>query len=207
MFQEKSNKKISISINQNSDICASNILIKDFKTEFDLKIFNSTYSLRTDLLGRHNILNICLATALAKHIGIKDSNIISAISTLEQVPHRLSLLRTNINILDDSYNCSPESSKESLWTLSHFPGKKMIATPGIIECGKEKYHINETLGRLLAYFDYLIIIGTENKIALLSGIKKEAEDKNLQPQIFLSKTLDVAKQFFKKLNMRLFPRL
>lgn len=200
MFEEKTGEKFSVSTIQTANIFASNIKIENFKTCFDLHFNNQTYPLKTNLLGRHNVLNICLASALASHLEIASENIISTIENLEQVPHRLSLSQTHINILDDSYNCSPASACESLLVLKQFPNKKMVVTPGIIECGKEKYDINFNLGKQLAHFDYIVIIGNENKEPLTDGIKKEIEENNLQPQIYLSLSLEEAKQYFSKLN-------
>ena len=51
----------------------------------------------------------------------------------------------------------------------------MVVTPGIIECGKEKYNINNNLGKQMAFCDYCVIVGNENKQALVQGIKKEIE--------------------------------
>lgn len=200
MFDEKTGDKISVSTNQKTDIFANNIKIENFKTYFNLHINNQTYPLQTSLLGRHNVLNICLATALATYLEIDNEHIVSEIIKLKQVQHRLSLTQSHINILDDSYNCSPASAKESLLVLKSFSGKKMIVTPGIIECGKEKYKINFNLGNHLAYFDYIVIVGNENKQALVDGIKKEIDKNNLQPRILFATTLNDAKQHFAKLN-------
>lgn len=199
MYTQKQGDKLSVSINQQADVFASNIKIEDFKTKFDLTIFNETYSIETNLLGRHNILNICLATAMAKQLGVDTNTIINSIKDLQPVSHRLQLIKTHLNILDDSYNCSPASAKEALWVLSQLGGKKMIVTPGIIECGKEKYNINFNLGKQMAFCNYCIIVGNENKQALIDGIKKEIENTNLQPQIIFTSTLDEAKQHFSKL--------
>lgn len=200
MFFEKNGEKFSVSTTNKADIFASKIRIENFKTHFELHINKKTYSLKTNLLGRHNILNICIASALARHLNISTENIITAIENLEQVPHRLSLTQTHINILDDSYNCSPASSLEALWVLKNFPGKHMIATPGIVECGKEKSNINFNLGKKLAHFNYVIIIGNENKHSLEQGIKKEIENSNLQPHIYFANTLNEAMQYFKIIN-------
>ena len=200
MFDEKTGEKISTSIHQNANVFADNIKLQNLKTQFDLHLNNQTFTLQTSLLGMHNITNICLAAALASFLEVSDENIISTIKNLQPVEHRLSLIQTHINILDDSYNCSPASAKEALWVLKNSPGKKMIITPGIIECGKEKYNINFELGKKLAHFDYIVIIGNENKQTIELGIKKEIEDKNLQPQILFANSLDNAKQYFSKLN-------
>ena len=118
MYQEKQIKKIGISIFDKCDICASNIKIEDFKTKFKLCILDKTYNVETCLLGRHNVTNILLATALAKELNIEDDDIVNAIKNLEFVPHRLELIKANIYILDDSYNCSLTSARESIRVLN-----------------------------------------------------------------------------------------
>lgn len=200
MFQEKNGTKLSTSIFATANVYATNIEIKNNQTHFVLHLNNKEFNLKTNLLGRHNIQNICLATSLAHHLEVSTENIVKTIQNLQPTKHRLELIKTHINILDDSYNCSPSSAEESLWILSQFTGKKMIATPGIIECGKEKHNINFNLGKSLARFDYVIIIGKENKQPIFEGIKKEIEDKNLQPKIFFETTLENAKPHFEKLQ-------
>ncbi|MBR4998590.1 MAG: hypothetical protein IKY10_01800, partial [Clostridia bacterium] len=198
MFEEKTCNKTSVSIYENADIFAKNLKICENLICFDLFLSNKSYNLKINLLGRHNMLNICLATAMAKILNINDKNIIKAIESLEPISHRLELIKTHINILDDSYNCSPSSAKESLWVLKNFSGKKMIATPGIIECGKEKYNINFNLGKQLNFCDYIIVIGNENKQALLDGINSTKH--NLRPVVFEAKNLEEAKKHFNKLQ-------
>lgn len=200
MYNFKTGNKTSISINTNADIFAKNIQVTNFQTTFNLIINKKNFLVQTSILGRHNITNICLATALAKSIGVSNKNIISSIKNLQPTPHRLQLIKTHINILDDSYNCSPASAKEALWILKNLPGKKMIATPGIIECGKQKYNINFNLGKQMSYCDYCIIIGNENKQAILEGITKPSNTiKKPLPEILFANTLEDAKQYFKKL--------
>ena len=93
--------------------------------------------------------NILLASALAIHLGVDMSDIKKACETLPFVPHRLELIKTDINILDDSYNCSLLSAEESISVLSSLPNNKMIVTPGIIEAGKYEYEINYKLSIFL----------------------------------------------------------
>jgi UDP-N-acetylmuramoyl-tripeptide--D-alanyl-D-alanine ligase len=200
MFNKKTGQKLSVSTKTKANAFASNIKIENCKTTFDLHFNNKIYSLKTSLLGNHNILNICLATVLASYLEISDANIINSISNLQQVEHRLSLIKSHINILDDTYNCSASSAREALKVLKQFPNKKMIATPGIIECGKSKYKINFDLGKQMNFCDYIIIIGNENKKAILDGIKNSANTSKTKPQIFLSPTIEESKQHFAKLN-------
>lgn len=201
IIKEKQFNSISVSICEFADIYTKNLKIIENLIHFDLILNKKTYNLKINLLGRHNVLNICLATALAKTVGIDDKNIITAIENLQPIEHRSQLIKTHINIIDDSYNCSPASAKEALWVLKNFSGKKMVVTPGIIECGKEKYNINFKLGQQLVFCDFCVIVGNENKVAISDGIKKEIEENpQLKPEIITSDSLEDAKQYFSKLN-------
>lgn len=197
MLQSKQEKNLSVSTHQPADVYAKNIKIVDGKTEFDLMINSKLYHLATPLLGEHNILNICLSVCLSKKLNVSNSSIFEVIKNLTPIEHRLQLIKTHINIIDDSYNCSLASAKSAVEVLSSFEGKKMIATPGIIECGKQKYSINFELGKLLHLADYVIIIGNENKKAILDGLKSQP---NSMPKIYFSKDLENAKTHFNKLK-------
>lgn len=122
MYQEKQIKKIGVSIYNKCDVYASNVKIEDFKTKFDLHILDKIYTVETCLLGRHNVLNILLATALAKNLDVEYKDIIDAIKNLKFVPHRLELIKSDLYILDDSYNCSLASAKESVRVLNEICG-------------------------------------------------------------------------------------
>lgn len=196
MFKENSGKKISISIAKKCDFFASDIKIKNFKTEFKLHTKKFCSKITTNLLGTHNVTNILLASALAIKLNIKPENIVEAISNLKPTPHRLEYLKSHINILDDSYNCSLPSAKEAINVLTSTEHKKMIVTPGIIEGGKNQFELNFKLGKMCKNLDYVVIVGNTNKKAILYGIKSQ----NYKCKIFTCKSLDESKRYFKLLN-------
>lgn len=197
LFLNKQGQKFGISILEDNPYSASNIIIKNFKTHFVLKLNKNKYECYTNLLGSHNIINIVLASALAHRLGVEDDKIIKSIKELNQVPHRLELIKTHINILDDTYNCSLASAEEALKVLNSIDGKKMVATPGIIEAGKQESSINFKLGTLCSFCDYVVIIGNQNKTAIYNGLKHmNYPDK----KICLAKNLDEAKQYFHLLS-------
>ena len=72
----------------------------------------------------------------------------------------------------------------------------MVATPGIIEGGKNEKLLNFKLGEMISFCDFVIIIGEHNKQAILNGLK----NKHSKAQIFTCKTIEIAKQHFKLLN-------
>lgn len=197
MYLNKHGEKQGISISSKCKICASNINIKEGKTHFVLSFNKQSTPISTTLLGEHNVTNILLAVSVAKYLKVKNQDICDAIQDLEPIPHRLELIKTNINILDDTYNCSIESARQAISVLSFFDGKKVIATPGIIEGGKEEYDINFELGRLCSKSDLMIIIGEHNKQAINSGLVSLNYDTK---KILFAKTIEQSKQYFKNLN-------
>lgn len=196
MFQEKIGDKKAISILSESDIFATDICVENFQTKFKIHTKNFCTKLSTNLLGKHNVTNILLATALAIELNVKIENIVDAIAELTPTPHRLEFIKSHINILDDSYNCSLASATEAINILSSTKHKKIIVTPGIIEGGKEQFQLNFKLGKMCKNLDYVIIIGETNKKAILSGIKSQ----NFKCKIFTCKSLEESKQHFNLLN-------
>ena len=196
IYNNKIGEKKCISIKKKTDIYASNITIENFQTKFKLHINNYTKEVTTNLLGEHNVTNILLASALSLNLGITIENIVATISSLQQTPHRLEYIKSHINILDDSYNCSIESAKQSIQVLNLTKYKTMVVTPGIIEGGKNQYKLNFQLGKMLTNLDFVIIVGATNKKAILSGIKSQ----HYKCKIILSKTLEESKKYFKLLN-------
>jgi len=197
MFYNKENLKIGASIFTRTNISSTNIYIKNFKTFFTLHIYNKSYKVSTKLLGEHNITNISLASTLAIKLSVPINRILSIIKKLKPTSHRLEYIKGKINILDDSYNCSIASAKQAIKILNQCPNNKIIATPGIIEGGKNQYNLNLELGGLCSIANICIIIGETNKQAIYNGLI--SKNYNIEKIIFC-KSLEEAKTEFYKLN-------
>ena len=78
--------------------------------------------MRAQLLARHNIANITLASAVALELGMKLPEIARGIRKIQPVEHRLQLIRGPVSVIDDAFNSNPEGAKEALNVLSGFFG-------------------------------------------------------------------------------------
>ncbi|MBQ8909287.1 MAG: UDP-N-acetylmuramoyl-tripeptide--D-alanyl-D-alanine ligase [Clostridia bacterium] len=150
---------------------AENVTVNQYGCEFDLIIDQQQTHVKTKLLGKFNIDNIVVASAVAYKLGIKLEDIKMAIKTLEPSPHRLELIQNDYcSVLDDAYNSNEIGFKEALKVLSKFEGRKIVVTPGMVELGSKQSQINFALGCMIAdECDYLIIMNEVNKNDLLSG--------------------------------------
>ena len=172
MFNEKPENKSSISITSKADLYASNIHIINFHTYFDINYQGNIYPCHTALLGEHNVTNILLALNIALRLGININQAIQTIITLNPTPHRLEYIKSHIDIIDDSYNCSIDSASKALNLLKHVSKTKVVCTPGIVEGGKLQFNLNQQLSSMLSHHaDIVIIVGKTNRKALISKLE------------------------------------
>ena len=63
----------------------------------------------TRLIGRHNVTNILMAVAVARHLGMSLNEIALRVATLEPAEHRLQrkTLPGGITVIDDAYSANP----------------------------------------------------------------------------------------------------
>ena len=136
---------------------------------------------KTKLIGRHNIVNITGAIAVASYLEIPLDRLVPRVREFKSVEHRLQLIsKGNLNIIDDAYNSNPVSSKSAIDTLSEFDGTKIIVTPGLIELGGDEEKYNFEFGEYMCdVCDYIFLVNSTISKYVLNGInsKKYNNDK------------------------------
>jgi UDP-N-acetylmuramoyl-tripeptide--D-alanyl-D-alanine ligase len=139
-----------------------------------------TVSYNTKLIGAHNVINIVGAVAAAKELGVSLDDAVRQVKQIESVEHRLQLTRKNgFNIIDDSYNSNPVSSKKAVDTLAQFDGVKILVTPGMIELGKDERDYNYEFGKYAAdYCDYVFLVNSRQAEYIYDGLKSKKYDES-----------------------------
>ena len=153
---------------------------------------------KTKLLGKAALENICLAAMLAYKMGLTAEEIECGLSKVKPIPHRLQLLENGgVYILDDGYNSNPRGAKEALEALSRFEGRKWVVTPGIIECGILEECVNAELGRRIAEsgVDKVVLVGETLINAVKTGYQTANGD---MEKLCTVKTLAEAQQLLGK---------
>ena len=196
MYDERDRNKISVSITTTADYYATDIECNNVGTNFVLHTPNAQYNVSTCLLGKHNVTNIVLAVAGACRLA-DESVVISKIANLMPEEHRLQLIQNfnGVNIIDDSYNASADSITSALDTLALFSGRKIVASPGMVEGGHLQYKVNYDFGAKAGRFvDIFIIINNTNKKAIADGLLSVGFQNS-----YYAKTLSDAEILFKNL--------
>ena len=143
--------------------------------------------------------NIILASAVAVKLGLTLQEIASAVSRLEQIPHRLELIKNDsgVFIIDDGYNSNPEGAKQAINLLKNFKGKKYVVTPGMVELGHAESGFNYKLGEMLSSVcDGVILVGRSGSLQIREGLL--SKDYPLS-SVYMVKDLNEAKQTLKNL--------
>lgn len=153
---------------------ASDITVSCEGSEFTLTASDGkSIVCHTQLLGKHNIVNLTGAAACAYRLGVDLDKIAEGISEAEPVEHRLQLKKGTINIIDDAFNSNPVGSKEALNVLSRFSGKRIIVTPGMVELGEEEDELNKAFGvHMASCVDIAIVIGKKHADPICEGLLK-----------------------------------
>ncbi len=159
---------------ENNLVTAKDLKVNEKGMSFNLE-FEGEKSVKcsTVLLGRHNVKNICLASAVAYKIGLSPKEIASGINRIKSIQHRLELIPNNkkIVLIDDSYNSNVDGVNAAMEVLDSFKGRKIVLTPGLVELGKVENVVNMELGRTLSkHADIVIVIGKHNAEMIINGL-------------------------------------
>ncbi len=146
---------------------------------------------RTQLIGKHNVINICGAIAVANSLGITLEELKAPVRKLESVPHRLQLInKGDYTVIDDAYNSNPSGARAALEALSMTDGMKILVTPGMIELGSKQYELNKEFGaEAAAVCDFVALVGSSQTKPIHDGLIEAGypEDK-----IYVAETLNEA---------------
>ena len=175
-------KPFATPIGENTDYFVSDIKSGPLGSSFILHIKDTEIALKTKLLGRHSIADICAAAVCAFYLGVDEIDIKSAVAALTPTEHRLELkpYYNGSTLLDDAYNSNPEGCIEALRVLGSFEGmNKTVITPGLIELGKKEYEANYNLGLACAeHADTIILVGKKYSAPIKEAVEKSDFDKS-----------------------------
>ena len=168
--------RYAVQATANADYTARNIEYSEHGTRFDVADQKgvTVMSLETRLVGECNISNLLAAVIMAMKLGVPADKIRYAVSQIEQVEHRLNMKRTpgGVTIIDDAFNSNPRGAKAALDVLSHFPGRRIIVTPGMVELGAQEVSFNHEFGyQMAASADVCVLIGKKHTLPIQDGLR------------------------------------
>ena len=170
------NRAVSYGLNDACDYYATDISASSRGTTFMVHTpKGETETLMAALIGRHNVINILGAVAIACELGVPLAALKSQVRRLESVPHRLQLLPKGggVTVIDDAYNSNPAGSKAAIDALALFDGFKVLVTPGMVELGEKQAELNKAFGTYAAgVCDYVVLVGKKQTAPIYEGLRE-----------------------------------
>jgi len=122
------------------------------------------------MLGNHQIFNASAAIAVARHFGLSFDSIKKGLENLELTGMRSELLKGDgFDILNDSYNSNPDSTKAALKTLNSLDtyDQRIVVFGDMLELGDEEINMHREIGEEIDFekVDYLFTFGKLAKYA------------------------------------------
>lgn len=184
-------KLLKVGINDKFDIFASNIICGEDNVIFDLNKKNREKydSVTLKLPGIHNVSNFLLALQCGFVYGMCFEDMVKGLDALETTSMRLEITKASeITIINDSYNASPDSMKAAIDVLKNIKCSRRIAVFGsMLELGENSFEEHKSIANYarINCVDILIAIGEFSK-AYEEGFIKENNMDNVQncPHIY-----------------------
>lgn len=199
LFNKANCERYICGLDEGSFAYASDIEYSSVGASFTLVIDGKSISCQTKLMGKHNVSNIVLASAVAYKLGLTLDEIKLGISRIKPISHRLELTNAEngVIILDDSYNASTVGARCALEVLASITAKnKIVMTPGIVEQGKNQFEVNKTLGKEISKVATKVFVMNEvNKKAISEGLIEAGFNKE---NIFYATTITEGEQLIKQ---------
>lgn len=159
------------------DIRATDIELRDGRAHFDLVTPEGRTTVALRQYGLHQIPNALAAAAVAHALGISTDHIANALSVAEMhsgMRMEVKVL-TDLTLINDSYNASPDSMSAALRTLAHLTqergGESWAFLGNMRELGESSKKAHEQIGALCNQLgiDHLVTIGAPDYAAGISS--------------------------------------
>lgn len=167
------------------DLALSEIKQERSGLKFKISAGGNDYAVAVPLFGTHQAMNVTLAFAAARELGMSPTDILTALKSVSQISHRLEVKKmpSGALIIDDAYNSNPAGFKSALGvlkTLKSETGRCYLITPGMVELGKDHADEHYRLGKLAGEIvDSLFIVGKSRIPTFVTGF--QAGSNNQKP--------------------------
>ena len=151
---------------------------------YNINIGSQIHPIEIPIPGKHNVYNSLAAVAVGSLMGIDIQDIANALKSYRSGDMRLNIFTTdsNIKVIDDVYNASPDSMKAAIEVLKDLgEGRKVAILGDMLELGDYSQKGHSEVGEVVAHkgIDILITVGQESKFIGIEARKCGMDDQRI----------------------------
>ncbi|MFV0496666.1 MAG: UDP-N-acetylmuramoyl-tripeptide--D-alanyl-D-alanine ligase [Candidatus Fimivivens sp.] len=142
--------------NPTSEIRATDIVQKGESTCFVIHSPWGEFSAAISVVGQHNVLDALAAFGVGCVMGVAPQQAAAALSNYLPVGMRQNVVHfKGMIVVEDCYNCSPDSLKAAALTLASFPcsGRRVMVLSDMLELGSDGAQMHAQCGAFIAKQD------------------------------------------------------
>ena len=169
LWLEMAGRRQVIRFGRGGDIYASDISVVPGKINFKMSIFGSTVEIELNRRGTHHINNALAASGAAYVLGTELETIVRGLESAPEAKGRLNFSRqkNGLNILNDTYNANPVSTRAAIDALAREKGVRWMVFGDMRELGANSPAFHAEVGEHAAnaLVDRLYTVGRASKYA------------------------------------------
>jgi len=148
--------------------------------EIDVLSEGLPFSMRLQMIGRHNASNAVAALAVAREAGVPIEAAIAALEAIKAGDKRGQILTLSgslagVTIINDSYNSNPEALQSMIQALAARPAQRRILVAGeMLELGEYAPALHAASGKAAAEAGIDVIVGVRGNAEHLVQAASEA---------------------------------
>ena len=172
-FREaRAGRSITFGLSERADVRGECVEAFDEGTRF--RALGVDYE--TSLTGRHSVLNLLAALAVARAFGIAPERLRDSVRSFTVGNMRGEKLEHNgVLVWNDCYNSNPEAARSMLDVLRSTPARRRIAVLGeMLELGNAAEHLHREVGRYAAGGGVDLLVGVRGSARTMVEAAREA---------------------------------
>ncbi len=162
------------------DVRASEIEEADGMTRFTILSPWGEQSARIPTIGQHNVLDALAAFSAGCLLGVEPEKAAKALGDYLPAGMRQKITsRRGVTVVEDCYNCSPDSLRAAALTLGSYPakGRRILVLSDMLELGERERELHADCGRFIARqeIDLLLACGPLSRYTVDGAIEAGME--------------------------------
>lgn len=154
------------SLKSAADVTAQTVSVGREGMTFDLTVGEAARTVQMAAWGRHMVSNALAAACIGHAVGIDIDQIAAGLGRFSPGAMRSRLITGQFDIIDDTYNSSPDSAAAAIELLCDIArGRKIAVLGAMLELGAESDTAHREVGRLAAACaDILVTVGDPGRL-------------------------------------------